>query len=438
MARSAALANDRRRTSFQPAPLLLFCLGIAFNHTSVIFGINLSAADVFAVMLLFLILLASRLYIPIAPTIFFIALSVLVILVGGFLAPEWLPISLTTTDVLTDYVKLLTSFCYFILGVNIARTHQATIVLRAFALTAAVVGLAAIVQSGIPGMPRIEMMFYGEYRFRGLMNDPNYFAVIQLAALAILWHDTNVARKIRFPALVVLSTSVLASGSKTGAIAMLVFFIWRLLAGILLPSGQRTVTKRITSVSLIPVTLAGIIILTADPVWRINLAARLDEIPALSRLAPLLVDFQSGVEMGGSSRESAWNNALSMIEISPLTGIGVGTYLEASSVVTGMPVLAHNTFLQIGAEWGLVFAAIFFTGVLILLLKRPPTDANVQLLASTRDAMLVMLVGSIGVSLNNARLFWFTLGIVLAVHIFSATSQKKSKTAYCKEKDEAG
>lgn len=438
MASFIALQSNRRRPAIRRAPLVLLCFGIALNHTSVIFGLNLSVADVLAVILLILTALTTRLYIPTGPTIFFIALSVLVILVGGFVTPNVLSIPLTTSDVLSDYLKLFTSFCYFLLGVNIARTHQAKVVLRAFSLTAAIIGLIAVLQTGIPGMPRFETMFYGEYRFRGFMNDPNYFAVIQLAALALLWHDKGIIRKIRYPALIVLSTSVLSSGSKTGAIAMLVFFVWRLLAGLLNQSQHRTAASRIASAGLGLPILCGIIILTADPAWRFELATRIEEIPSLSRLAPLLVDFQSGVASGGSSRDSAWNNALSLIELSPLTGIGVGTYLEASSVVTGTPVLAHNTFLQIAAEWGLVFAAIFFVGVLFLVVKRPRTHTDLAQWSSTRDAILVMLVGSIGVSLNNARLFWFVLGITLAVHIFTGTIRKTSKTTYLEEINEAG
>ena len=436
MAHSVGVASNPSPTPSRRIPLILLCLGIALNHTSVVFGINLSAADLITVLLLLVIVLTSKLYSPIGPTVFFIALSILVLLVGGFVTPNVLPISVTTSDVLTDYIKLLTSFCYLLVGFNIARVERAKIVLRAFSLTAALLGLTAVVQSGIPGMPRIEAMFYGEYRFRGLMNDPNYFAVIQLAALAILWHDTSVTRKIRYPALVILSASVLASGSKTGAIALLVFFMWRIFAGILVPSRTKSAGRRLGAIVLVPGLLAGIIVLLADPAWRIDLAARLDQVPALSRLAPLLLDFQSGVEMGGSSRDSAWNNALAIIELSPLTGIGVGTYLETSAVTTGTPVLAHNTFLQIAAEWGLVFAALFFVGVVILIMKRPPDSADIRLWSSTRDAILVMLVGSIGVSLNNARLFWFTLGIILAIHVFSALPQRASQSADLEENNE--
>ena len=170
--------------------------------------------------------------------------------------------------------------------------------------------------------------------------------------------------------------------------------------------------------------------MAADPEWRLELATTFENTPALDRLAPLLTDFESGVEGDGSTRDMAWGAAVAIIGLAPFVGVGVGTYLDVSIALTGYSDLAHNTFLQIAAEWGLLVAGVFIVTVIILMVKRPSSVDNIPLWLMNRDAVLVMLMGSMGVSLNNARQFWLILGILVATHIFaSLTSGVRTKTS---------
>lgn len=434
MAVSTVTTNSSSSPAKRRTPVLLALLGIGLTHTSVIFGINLSLADLVIPILLLGAVFASRLYIPTWPTAFFILISVVGISIAGFITPQLVAITPNMNDVLTDYVKLVTSFLYLVLGVNIARAKQAEGVLRVFALAAAAIGLFILLQLSVPGVPRIESMFFHEIRARGFMNDPNYFAVTQTAALAVLWHDRAVSRKIRYPALIILAVSVVFSGSKTGLLTMLVFFTWRLISSVLNTSKEQSMRSRIWPLSLVPALLSGMLVLLANPTWRYDLATRMEQVPALDRLAPLLIDFNTGIQADGSGRDSAWDNALNIIEMFPLTGIGIGTYADVNAVVNGNTVLAHNTFLQIATEWGLVLAAVFFAGVVLLFFKRPTTSINIPLWHTTRDAVLVLLVGSIGLSLNNSRLFWLALGILIAGHIFSASTKPDPKLTQLEER----
>src|SRR5699024_11847161 len=68
----------------------------------------------------------------------------------------------------------------------------------------------------------------------------------------------------------------------------------------------------------------------------------------------------SAVGASGSERGDAWDVALAVIALSPALGVGVGTYLTVANEVTGIPMLAHNTYLQVSAEWGLILAIVFF------------------------------------------------------------------------------
>lgn len=423
---ASTLAVDHRPpTAFRRAPLLLFLLGITLNQTSVIFGINLSIADLFAFLLLLIMVLTARMYVPLGPTVYFLALSILVITMGGFVLPNVLMIEQSYTDVLTDYTKLVTSFGYFLLGVNIVRAGQARIVMRSFAFMAVVIGAIGAVQTMLPTLPRLEFMFHWEIRFSGLMNDPNYFSLIQLIALAILWHDPGIARSIRYPALVVLAASVLASGSKTGLLTLLILLVWRMFHTIFAsPNRGRYVSPyRAVLIGLMICLPILVVMVMLDTSMRMSLVAGLDQIPAMSRLTPLLLDFETGIAADGSGRDSAWLNAMPIIGLFPLAGVGVGTYLGIAAQFSDEPVLAHNTYLQIAAEWGLVFSGIFLVWVGILLLRRPSPGANVSLWNSSRDALLVLLIGSAGISLQNSRLLWLFIGMLLAVHLFSKVRQ---------------
>lgn len=407
--------------------MLLVLFGVALNHTSLLFGFNLSVADGVAAIILAIALITGRFYFPLTATYFFLVLSVLVLIVGGFVTPMLFPIELSASQMLSDYLKLATSFCYFLLGINIARAGYAPVLLRAFALTAASIGAAAIVLSSLPAAFQPELLFYGEFRFRGFINDPNYFAVLQIAAMALLWDDGKVRAGVRVPALVVLSISVLLSASKTGAVVLMIYLIWRLVRTMVSGATAPTSHIRFLWIMLMLMAVGFLAVLAADPAWRLELATAFEATPALDRLAPLLIDFESGIEGGGSTRDVAWGTAVAIIGAAPFIGVGVGTYLDVSGALTGYEELAHNTFLQIAAEWGLLVAGAFVVTVIILMVKRPSGHGNIPLWLMNRDAVLVMLMGSMGVSLNNARQFWLILGILVATHIFASLTSDAEK-----------
>ncbi|RJN31600.1 hypothetical protein D3250_05465 [Nesterenkonia natronophila] len=394
--------------------------GVALNHTSLLYGFNLSVADAVAAIILAIALMTGRFFFPLSATYVFLMLSVLVLIVGGFITPVLFPIDLSASQMLSDYLKLATSFCYFLLGINIARTGYAPILLRVFALTAAGIGAAGIVLSSLPQAFQPELLFYGEFRFRGFINDPNYFAVLQIAAMALLWDDEKVRASVRVPALVILSISVLLSASKTGAIVLMIYLIWRLVRTMVSGATAPSSYVRFLWILLMLMAAGVLAVMASDPERRLELATTFEATPALNRLAPLLIDFESGIEGGGSTRDVAWGSAVTIIEAAPLIGVGVGTYLDVSQALTGHEELAHNTFLQIAAEWGLLVAGVFVATVILLMVRRPSGVDTMHLWLKNRDAVLVMLMGSMGVSLNNARQFWLILGILVATHLFAS------------------
>jgi O-antigen ligase len=138
-------------------------------------------------------------------------------------------------------------------------------------------------------------------------------------------------------------------------------------------------------------------------------------IPALARIELLFTDFSSAFSENGSGRNITWKVALQLIQLSPVIGIGIGTYSNIAIELFHQSDISHNTFLQLSAEWGIPLAFIFFIYVFFILgsatfTRKPNWDHNLIL----RDIIIILLIGSMAISLNNARILWLVLGALVS------------------------
>src|SRR5690625_7755465 len=92
-------------------------------------------------------------------------------------------------------------------------------------------------------------------------------------------------------------------------------------------------------------------------------------------------------------------------------------------------MLAHNTYLQGSAEWGLILAVVFFVWLARHTFLRPLEISHRAAWAISSNALLVLLVGSLGLSLNYSRLFWVLLGATVATHLLSQATLSSCKGA---------
>lgn len=397
---------------------VLMATGLALNHSSVILGVNLSAADPLVLILTAALVLTGRMWIPTVPLVLFLVVSVQQIAVAALLAPGWTHTPPPLSGTLSDYAKLVAAFLCFLLGVQLVRLGHATTLLRAYVAGAVAVSAIAVLSLAVPALHHVGDLFLGGFRFQGLTNDPNNFAVLTVAALAVLWYDPDLRPPLRLAASTVLISGVLLSASKTGAVTLAVLALWRSL-GIRAPRGGTPSTGPRRFLGLCAIVSALLLALMVVPGTGIG-AALTDAsgtVPALDRIAPLFTDVGDAVGDSGSERAGAWSTALSIIWFTPVLGVGVGTYLEVAQTLTGGAVLAHNTYLQILAEWGIPLALVLFTGIVAVVARRPPAPARRSLWATGSTALLVLLVGSMGLSLNNSRVFWLLLGITAATHL---------------------
>jgi len=284
---------------------LTFCLvlmGIALNQSSVLRGINFSFADLILSVIVIHLILRRMLVFPFKPLLFFLAISVMTIFSATLLVPSRFPYNPEPLRILNDYTKLLAVFLYFLVGYNLERMERGHKILKWFTIASCAIGLLAF----LPFMrSRISHLYFGSDRYRGLMNDPNYFSVLQSCAIAyVLGTQRHVLKK--YVALFILAGSILMSGSKTGVVTLGVYLCLKLME----PLFQRKyklghVILRLGTVSLVLV-LAPILFGKGDDI--LNYMVTL--IPQFERVAVLFRNFGLAMSGGGSSRDITWQTGI--------------------------------------------------------------------------------------------------------------------------------
>lgn len=391
---------------------ILLSIGILLNQSNVIFGVNLSIADFFIFFILLFFILKGNLRLPRVGVVFFLALSVLLFFTSFFLNFLHFNYSAQLQSFTRDYIKLFAVFVYFIVGYNLAETLDFLIILKAFAFGAVFMSLFSLVITFVPIPFLHNMLYFGGNRFRGFMNDPNYFAVIQSSALMYFWSNPKISNYWRIAATVLLFFSVLSSGSKTGLILIGALILLKVIKTFFI--------EQITYTKLIFFLIFLILVIFCLPFFikvTDNLLLAISKtIPGFGRVSELFTDFEGAISDSGSTRDMAWGNAIRFIKDSPVMGIGIGVYSELAAFLFGARTIAHNTYLQLSVEWGTLFTGLFFCFVFGHLILESNSPSKSLASTMTRNMLLPFMVGSLSLSLNNARLFWILLGGLIYFH----------------------
>ncbi|HEY9857662.1 MAG TPA: lipid-A-disaccharide synthase-related protein [Stenomitos sp.] len=152
----------------------------------------------------------------------------------------------------------------------------------------------------------------------------------------------------------------------------------------------------------------------------------------LPRLQSLLnADFQSN-----RNRVLVWKSALAMIRERPLTGWGPGSWpvvypkFENPEILESLPH-AHNMYLMIGAEFGLIVLLVLLGVFLSLVIKtirataETPWRRHVVVLGCTIVGYLVVgLFDFIFTEGRNSILFFSMLGMLVAIRKFKPKPQR--------------
>lgn len=230
--------------------------------------------------------------------------------------------------------------------------------------------------------------FSGRVRYRGILNDPNEFALALAAALPLLLAVARIRSRLRWklavPIVIAAAViSVLASGSRGGLLALLVtvavFLVYRYRGWGLLVTG-----------------FAG--------------------------LAGLLVGGRGSAAAASSvyERYDAWSVALGLLRHQPIFGVGHDGFLDHHYLT------AHNSYLLIAAESGLVglvlFSVVLYASIkipLVILLRLEPgpetTVARTWALALFAS-LAALMTGMLFLSLSYHQVIWVYLGLAGALY----------------------
>lgn len=389
--------------------VLLFFLGIALCHATVLFGINLSLADIFIVVLLSCLLFEKRLRIPRIYFSFFLFIGI-----GSFIAAFWIhtnvfELVVPASAVFKGLVKMGIVFLYLLLGYHSTQSDREW-VYHGFACGTLLMAILSVIYSVFSLQFLRNILYYWDVRFFGLMNDPNYFALLQILGILYFHFSKRIHDGGRILAIGFLIFSILASGSKSGVLTLL-------LVGIVLVVEERTLLKH-PKILFGSLFFVGFIIFAAYffrggfLTFQEVLTGRL---PAFSRFTGLITDFQGAISADGSTRDIAFRHGLFLIAHSPLFGVGVGAYSDLTRHLFGDITLAHNTYIQMAAEWGLPLTIFLWTYVIHSLncvgTLMDGCGENKKFLY----ACIVLMISSLALSLNHARHLWLLIGALDAI-----------------------
>lgn len=387
---------------------LMVLLAVLLNQSKVIAQVNLSFSDLLMVLIIIWLFFKGVLVFPQKISLFFLTIIILTMTTAVLWVPLRFGMQAPVLSVIANVVKLVTVFLYFFMGYSLTQTGQLHQVLKWFALGATGIAVLAVMYSVLPGLPLRSWLYFGGTRYSGLMNDPNYFAVIQCSALAYFLFQQHFRVLVRWLAGLIIIFSILVTGSKTGMLTLAMMFLLKLLGWLSHSSGG--ILKKISILfGLVGLGVLGLVILVnLQPI--VNFVSRY--VPEFERVAVLLTNFGDALHAEGSTRDLAWGNAVRLIEASPFLGIGVGTYSFLAEHFYGTRVIAHNTYLQLLVEWGVPLASFSFGYLFWLIGKSLWNQVKLKQVQFVNLMIVPFLIGSFALSLNNARIFWILFGAI--------------------------
>jgi putative inorganic carbon (HCO3(-)) transporter len=244
-----------------------------------------------------------------------------------------------------------------------------------------------------------------------VVGDPNYFSVSALLCIPLAFALMNERRPRwmrSFAAvclvLMILAVTVAASrGGFLGLIASVLFVLWR--------SRRRARNFAILACLIVPLSLVA----------------------PISPLARLLNPTYSDAE-ATESRYTLWTGGLRMIAENWLTGVGVGNFKALSTAYQPpgetVQAIAHNTYIQVTAELGIVGLLIFLSVPITAFASLEKTRTEALRLQSSllyhsatglQGGLVAYMVAAFFVSAEYQRLFWFM--IFMSVSLSALTRQ---------------
>ena len=306
----------------------------------------------------------------------------------------------------TDLLRLALNVILFLIVFTAVRTPKQF----AWVIGAYVTGAAVSAAYGLLSPPP-DVAYYDVSRVGGTLGDPNELASVLVpgmilgGAIAIALKRAPQVRVAAVVAAALCAAGVFMSLSRGGLIATGVALLFALLV-----AGR----WRIQSLILVMLVAFG-------GFFYFGYVASKDQVGRVTQVE------------GGTGRTDLWRVGWRMVEAEPVGGVGLGNFQTASvhyllepgvlrrdEFIVDTPKAAHNTYLQVLAELGVIGAALFISviGFALLCILRAARifdrldERGLELLAR---ALLVAIAGVLAadffISEQYSKQLWFLLGL---------------------------
>ena len=283
-------------------------------------------------------------------------------------------------------------------------------------LCALIGGAVIAAMFGIVAPPNPALIEEGTGRATGTIGDPNELAGALVIGVAIavgfllVRRRTPLGRVGALTAVALCTFGVFLSLSRGGLIALSSL----LLAGAIFGGRWRRTM------------IAGLVVVATGGVFYFT---QLASLPARERITTVGT---------GSGRTDIWKIGLRMLYDHPATGVGVGNFQSASPhyvlqpgateraelIFAAVPRVAHNTYLGVASELGIVGFALFMVilvtclGCMLAAARHWQRQGNASSEALARGVLLAtlgMLVADFFISQMYTKLFWIMLALGPAI-----------------------
>jgi len=329
----------------------------------------------------------------------------------AFLALTWMVVLLNLWFYPTGYSKMLPHILFsFVLGscliITLLTTSHLTFysVLRYFAGWATVAGMLGIFQalSGklfVGDRVFVSEVIPGTWRASGFCDDPNYFALLTLIALPIVWYHRGIERRGGWTLrAVILGLSIVLSGSRSGILFLPLAYT---LAGLLL---RRHLTSK--AFYVLAVAIIGMPLITAT----------FDRLPECMRA---VFDSRSYDELSDRNslrqRARVARAALVAVREHPIFGYGIGNVINHP--INSFHIVSHNNYLEILAETGAPGLTLYFWLIVhflrrLLRMSKLPDRKTASLAQHMTASLMAFLVMSASLVTYYSRIWFFLAGML--------------------------
>ena len=297
-------------------------------------------------------------------------------------------------------------------------------------ITSGIVGALSVIAFGlsIPSIVGLDLLQSG--RSQGLVDDPDFFAAMQLVAVPLVIVLATEARTHRIR-LLMYGTLIMILASAFTSLSRGAFLAIAVLAILLVSTKPERLfqSRRQKALTLLLATL-GMTLFFSRPYVRGEVVQRAESI-----YAPKDRD-----EASGAGRTNLWKAAQKITGENLLTGIGYGSFTYVSEDLLlrtpgvdplllqnrgeGDNFVAHNTYLGTSAELGipgltLLLGMIFASAASLRRTSKRARAAGAHFLGRISHALFLGLcswaVTSVFLSGETARMLWILVGLSLAL-----------------------